>query len=136
MQQSMTSNCSADVHAAVDYADKIFLSGTKEEINQLREAIYMTAIVNPMINVTGPRPSSATEMTHWDISQLLGYAFEGTTTDYQSNGFEVALLPFCNYLESYNPSSSGSIPKNASASSVYGFMQWLNNTADSTPTGT
>ena len=135
MQQSMPNNCTADVHAAVTYADGILLNGTQREVNQLREAIYMTALVNPMVNTTSGEPAPPASMELYDIAQLLGYAFEGTTTDYQSNGFNVALRPFCDYIEKYNPSSSGGLPTNASTNSASGFVQWLNNTADSTPTG-
>ncbi len=136
MQQSMPSNCTADVHAAVNYADGILLNGTQNEIKQLREAVYMTALVNPMVNKTSGGPAPPAFMKLYDIAQLLGYAFEGSTTDYQSNGFNVAIRPFCDYLEKYNPSSAGGLPMNSSAGSPSAFVQWLNNTADFPPTGT
>lgn len=139
MQQSMTSNCTADVHAAIDYADGVFLHGSKDEIDELRTAVYLTGLVNPLINVTllnvtGPYPASAAEMTLWDIAQILAYAFELTLTDYQSNGFATSLLPFCNYLEQYNPTAAGSLPSSISANDPNAFVEWLNNSRDLNPT--
>lgn len=137
MQQSMTSNCTADVHAAIDYADGVLLHGSEKEIDQLRNAIYMTGFVNPLknvtlLNVTGPYAASAAEFSLWDVAQILAYAFELSPTAYQSNGFATALLPFCNYLEQYNPSSSGSLP--SSISDPDAFVNWLNNSFDAKPT--
>lgn len=138
----MTRNCSADMHAAIDYADGVLLNGTKEEIAQVRRAVYLLGLLNPLINVTlynvtGPYPATEAEMTTWVWSQIINYAIEWSTTPYQSNGFAVALLPFCNYLEQYNPAASGVLANAVTPSGVPDvarFANWLNNTLDATPT--
>ena len=137
----MTKNCSADMHAAINYADGVLLNGTKEEITKVRHAIYLLGLLNPLVNVTlynitGPYPESEPEMTSWVSSQIINYAIQWTTTAYQSNGFSVALLPFCNYFEEYNPAVSGALPDttNADLPDVARFVLWLNNTYDAKPT--
>ena|SRR2546423_3429337 len=92
-----------------------FLNGTKEEVAQVRNAIYLLGLLNPLVNVplyniTGPYPASEAEMTTWVWSQIINYAILWTTTTYQNNGFASALLPFCNHLEHYNPAASGVLP--------------------------
>jgi hypothetical protein len=139
--QAMTRNCSADLHAAINYADGVLLSGTNEEIAQVRHAVYLLGLVNPLVNVifynvTGPYPASEAEMTMWMWSQIINYAIGSTTTNYQSNGFGVALLPFCDYLEQYNPAESGVLPSTINSSDpsdVARFIFWLNNTRDGSP---
>jgi hypothetical protein len=140
--QSMTRNCSADMHAAINYADGVLLNGTKQEIAQVRHAVYLLGSLNPLVNVTlynvtGPYPATEAEMTTWVWSQIISYAIQWTTTNYQSNGFAVSLLPFCNYLEQYNPTASGVIPSTVAAldpSAVSRFVLWLNNSRDGSPT--
>jgi Serine carboxypeptidase S28 len=141
LEQSMTRNCSADMHAAIDYADGVLINGTKEEIAEVRHAVYLLGLLNPLVNVTlynvtGPYPATEVEMTMWVWSQIINYAVQWTTTDYQSNGFAVALLPFCNYLEQYNPAASGVLPSTVTSSDpsdIARFILWLNNTRDGIP---
>jgi hypothetical protein len=130
------------MHAAIDYADAILVNGTEEEIAEVRHAVYLLGLLNPLVNVTlynvtGPYPTTEAGMTTWVWSQIINYAIQWTTTDYQSNGFVVALLPFCNYLEQYNPATSGLLPSTAVAPDlpdVARFLRWLNNTRDGSPT--
>lgn len=102
IQQVMPSNCTADIHAAIDYVDEVFLTGAEDEIAHLRQAIYLTGLTNPVEGAGRHSSSSAEAMTLWDTSELLAYGFHG----YQTHGFASTLLPFCTNLEQYNPSSS------------------------------
>jgi len=141
MQQSMTCNCSTDMHAAIDYADGVLLNGTKDEIAQVRHAVYLLGLLNPLVNVTlynvtGPYPASEADMTTWVWAQIINYAIEWSTNYYQSSGFAVALLPFCNDIERYNPAASGALPSTVTSSEppdVAQFVHWLENSFDGNP---
>ena len=75
-------------------------------------------------------------MTTWVWAQIVNYAIEWSTNYYQSNGFAVALLPFCNDLEQYNPATSGALPSTLTSlepPDVAQFVQWLENSFDGNP---
>ena len=60
----MSANCSADMHAAVTYADQILKTGTADEIALFRRAIFLTYTVNPEnktpLTVSLPPPAQKT----------------------------------------------------------------------------
>lgn len=131
----MPHNCTVDINAAIHYVDGILHNGPREDQDEVRRLVYTTHLVNPLINVTSPyatRPSSQSlpEFTQWDVSQTLAYAFQLTTHGYQNHGFDSALLPFCNAIETYNPSEHFMEPPSATVSTVSTFKAWLNNPRD------
>ncbi|TGO13041.1 hypothetical protein BTUL_0078g00500 [Botrytis tulipae] len=138
IQQAMTDNCSKDVHIAVDYADKVFQYGSRDEVLLLRQEIYMTGRANPAINKglhsVDNFPLSPTDMTLWEASQILATPFQHTSHNFQLYGFDSALLSFCNYLEQYDPSASVLFPHSASANEVEAFRDWIQTSHSSTST--
>ena len=130
----MPTNCSADMHVAVRHADSILRLGSKSQVKELCEAVLTVggqldsnnnATKCDLLSSYPGSPDAGRIL--WDIASVLGYVLEQTPIQYQSNGFAVALQPFCNYLEQYLPSynSSGrhnlaailNNPRNANATS-------------------
>lgn len=101
----MEANCSADMHAAVTYADEILRSGTADEISLLKRAIFLTYSVNPGKNNSFnsfPAPTSPDDLTDWAIASILTHTLQGSIVAFQTFGYAKALLPFCNDLETWN----------------------------------
>lgn len=100
--QTMPANCSADVHAAVTYADNILVVGTGEEIELLRRAVFLASDANLQDH---RQFRSAEEMSLWDIASILSYTFQESIPDFQSFGYNRALGEFCNQIEQWNPAN-------------------------------
>jgi len=131
----MPQNCTADINAAIKHVDDILHNGSQEDQEEIRRLVYMTSLVNPLkhitsFNATEPFPNSISDFTPWEISQVLAYAFQLTTHGYQNNGFDSALLPFCNAIEKYNPSWSAMKPPSVTFSTTSTFKLWLSNPRD------
>jgi hypothetical protein len=101
--QTMPKNCSADVHAAVTYADSVLISGTEEEVKLVKRAIWLANSANPRNISFAETPE---ELSLWNISQILSYPFQASSFHFQSFGYERSLGTFCNQLETWNPSNS------------------------------
>jgi hypothetical protein len=107
IQQALPSNCSADVHAAITYADNILLEGTPEEIAIIKRAIYYARSLSPKGNITFPNyPKEPEDLNYWELASILSYPFQGSFLTFQSFGYERALSAFCNNLEAWNPSNA------------------------------
>ena len=127
----MPRNCSADMHLAVQYADRVLYNGSETQDRRLREAVYLLRELRPYVdtashNATIFEPTSAAAMQLWDIASILEYVVSHTNVNYQSNGFAVSLQPFCDYLEQYDPNYGNlkdplsvlNNPRNASATNA------------------
>jgi hypothetical protein len=101
--QNMPKSCSADVHAAVTWADDILTTGSEKEVELLKRAVWLTNSANPR-NVSFA--STPDDLSYWNISQILSYPFQGSFFNFQSWGYAQSLGIFCNQLESWDPSSS------------------------------
>ena len=101
--QSMPNNCSADVHAAVTYADDILVSGTEEEVELVKNAIWLANSANPWNISFADTPE---ELSYWNVSQILSYPFQSSPFNFQSFGYEKSLGTFCDSLETWNPGNS------------------------------
>jgi hypothetical protein len=120
--QHMPTNCTADVNAAITYADTILSHGSQEEIALLKKAAFLTNSVNPR-NPIHPSPSS---MNEWDVASVLAYPFQASFFSFQSFGYEIALSTFCTQLSTYNPS-------NSTPFTISSPLSVLSNNSDSLP---
>jgi hypothetical protein len=105
IHHAMPRNCSADVHAAVTYADEILVSGTEEEVRLVRKAVWMANAANPWNVSFAESPSG---LSLWNISQILSYPFQSSFFNFQNFGYERSLGEFCENIETWNPSNSTS----------------------------
>ncbi|KAG0648292.1 putative extracellular serine carboxypeptidase [Hyphodiscus hymeniophilus] len=102
IQQSMPTNCSADVHAAITYADEVLVNGKEKDVELVRRAIWLANSANPWNVSFAPSPA---ELSLWNISQILSYPFLSTPFTFQAFGYERSLGQFCNHIETWNPSN-------------------------------
>ncbi|KAN0108655.1 Serine carboxypeptidase S28 domain containing protein [Hyaloscypha variabilis] len=101
------SNCSADIHAAITYADNVLLEGSPDGIDILKRAIYYSKILNPKANSSLPNyPEYPCDLNYWEIASILSYPFQGSFLSFQSFGYQLALSKFCNTIETWNPSNA------------------------------
>lgn len=70
IQLTLPSNCSADVHAAITYADNILLEGSLEDIALVKRAIYYTRVLNPKGNTSFPNYPGPDELNYWEIASI------------------------------------------------------------------
>jgi Serine carboxypeptidase S28 len=104
IQQALPSNCSADVHAAITYADNILIEGSPEDISLLKRAIFYARALNPKGKPSFlDHPDRPEDLNYWEIASILSYPFQGSFFSVQGFGYEVALSRFCNQLETWNP---------------------------------
>ena len=143
VQQSMPRNCSADVHAAITYADEILVGGTKEEVELVKKAIWLANSAIPWNISFAEIPS---ELSLWNVSQILSYPFQSSPRHFQSFGYERSLGGFCNDIDTWNstpftgtsnlsflitndlshyPTSSVSAASTASKHTFYAYLQAL-----------
>ena len=101
--QNMPKNCSADVHAAVKYADNVLTHGSEAEVELLKKAVWLTNSANPR-NVSFT--TSPEELSYWNISNIISYPFQGSFFNFQSWGYAQSLGKFCDQVESWDPSNS------------------------------
>lgn len=97
---AMPKNCSADVHAAVAYADKILTSGSELEVSLLKRAAFFALIANSIQNTTVTRlqndvPLTPEKLTDWNIAVVLIYIFHSRPF-FQLVGYDLSLGDFCN----------------------------------------
>lgn len=111
--QSMPTNCSADVHAAVTYGDSVLTNGTEEEVKLVKKAIWLTNSANPR-NVSFAKTPD--ELSYWNLSQILAYPFQGSFFNFQMFGYERSLGAFCEQLETWNPANSTSFTMTSNVS--------------------
>ena len=105
IEQAMPSNCTADVHAAVSYADGILSNGSATDSALVRRAIFLANSVNPMNNGFYPNTTSPYNLSYWHLGHMLAYPFYASPVRFQSLGYDQALGGFCNQLEAWNPSN-------------------------------
>ncbi|KAH8593553.1 hypothetical protein B0O99DRAFT_688389 [Bisporella sp. PMI_857] len=87
IQQTLPTNCAADVHAAVTYADQILSSGSAADVPLLKKVVFLTNSTNPR---NTSYPSSFQDLTYFDVASILAH---------------ISMSTFCNRLETWNPSS-------------------------------
>ena len=86
----MPSNCSADTHAAVTYADNILATGTAEEVSLLKKAVWLTQAANPRNESFGaPYPSDPEALSYWQIGDILGYAYQSSFSTSNPTGISI-----------------------------------------------
>jgi len=104
IQQNIPRNCSADVHAAITYADDILIDGSEENAALIKRAIFLSNTLYPK----GDQIYAGTleDMSYWDIANILSYPFQAAFLSFQSFGYRLALEKFCTQLEIYSPSNS------------------------------
>ena len=105
IQRSMPTNCSADVHATVTFADDTLTNGSPEEISLLKKAVYIVRAANPKGNLTYPNINGPEDLSLWNVAQILAYVFQASFFHFQSFGYTIALGRFCDQLEAWNPSN-------------------------------
>ncbi|MCJ1285832.1 hypothetical protein MMC26_005173 [Xylographa opegraphella] len=125
IEQTMPANCSADVQAAIAYADHILTDGSADENVLLRRAVFITNSANPN-GIAGF--SSPEDLSYWDIASFLAYPFQGSFFNFQSYGYAIGLSTFCRQLETWTPFNSSSFGLESPASLI------TNNTDNSAPT--
>jgi hypothetical protein len=104
IQQNIPSNCSADVHAAITYADDTLIDGSEENTALIKRAIFLSNTLNPKGDQI--YAGALEDMSYWDIANILSYPFQAAFLSFQSFGYRIALEKFCTQLEIYNPSNS------------------------------
>ncbi|TVY83653.1 putative extracellular serine carboxypeptidase [Lachnellula suecica] len=120
--QTMPKNCSADVHAAITYADGILIHGNEEEIALFRRAVFLANSADPKQGLHFENPES---MTRWNIASILAYPFQRGMPTFQISGYNGALGDFCNEIELWNPSNFSGFTMDSPISVI------SNNTLDS-----
>jgi hypothetical protein len=101
----MNKNCSADVHAAVSYADELLTQGSEKDITLLKHAFFLTnnasrRAIFAMINV--PNSKLAQDLDEWNCASILATAFHSFPV-FQMTGSH-SLDKFCTQLETWKPS--------------------------------
>ncbi len=124
IQQSMPTNCSADVHAAIAYVDKIFLRGTVEEVETVKRAIFLASVGDAYSDISNIDPADAGEFDYYSMAQNLSYAFISTRRAFQYYNYAGSLGQFCDDLESWNPENTTQFDIHTKGT------EWLKNTAD------
>lgn len=106
--KDMTANCSADMAAAGDYLTSVLTNGTDTEKNF---AIILSNLAQQPANISQYSSLSNQEImqafkganqTDFGVAYNLG---NFVTSALQSFGFNLALLPYCNVVERFNPES-------------------------------
>ena len=100
IQQAMPTNCSADVHAAITYADNVLTSGSQVEVDFIREALSITMAANPEYSNLSPIDPS--NLSYWQLGLILSYPFQDSFVSFQSFGFDLALRSFCDQIQMWN----------------------------------
>ena len=126
IQQTLATNCSADIHAAVTYADDILSHGSADEVALVRKALFLTNTLNPSNRYTDiPTPD---KLSYWDLSEIISYPFQGSIVAFQSFGPRLTIIPFCANLESWNAASFPGFNESSSVGAI------ANNPDNSIPT--
>ncbi|MCJ1401788.1 hypothetical protein MMC11_005005 [Xylographa trunciseda] len=102
IEQTMPHNCSADVQAAIAYADHILTEGSADQVALLKKAIFIANSANPK-GITGI--NTPEDLTNWNIASVLAYPFQGSFFNFQTFGYAIGLGTFCLQLESWTPSN-------------------------------
>ncbi|MCJ1353750.1 MAG: hypothetical protein MMC33_003737 [Icmadophila ericetorum] len=105
IRQTMPRNCSADIQAAVSYADDVLTNGSPKEISLLKKAIWITRAANPKSNLTYPGIFEAENLSYWNMAQILAYVFQVSFFHFQRLGYTASLGKFCDQIEAWNPSN-------------------------------
>jgi hypothetical protein len=100
--QVIPHNCSADINAALNYADHILSQGTLSQVALVRRALFLANSASPAGDRSFPQNSSD-DMSYWNMGQILSYPFQGSFLAFQSFGYNLALGSFCNNIEQWNP---------------------------------
>jgi Serine carboxypeptidase S28 len=124
IQQSMPSNCSADVHAAITYVDDVLLHGTSDEVAILKRAILSAITAEEYSNLQSLDPGVADDSSYYSIANNLSYVFARPRYSFQNYNYDGSLSEFCDYLESWNPENATEF--NLSTRGT----EWLRNSAD------
>jgi Serine carboxypeptidase S28 len=125
IQQSMPTNCSADVHAAVTYADEILLNGSLDEVSTLQRAMLIAS--NPKFSLNASDADLRGAVSDWDHYSMaldLSTVFGLSGIYFQSENYAGSLSTLCDYLEPWNPANATKVGHNMTGT------QWLENTAD------
>ncbi|MCJ1420932.1 hypothetical protein MMC32_007292 [Xylographa parallela] len=123
--QTMPANCSADVQAAIAYADHIITDGSADEVALLRRALFIANNANPKDNAGISTPE---DLSYWRIASILAYPFQGSFFNFQTFGYALGLSTFCRQLETWTPFNSSSFNLTSPPSVI------TNNTDDSPAT--
>ncbi|KAF7507600.1 hypothetical protein GJ744_010270 [Endocarpon pusillum] len=124
MQQSMPSNCSADAHAAVAYADNIFLHGTPEEVSTLKRAIYLACNIHTDPAILEIDQVDADSLDYYFLAANLSYPFYLNGFSFQYYNYAGSLGNFCDFLESWNPGNATDFDIDTTGT------EWLRDSAD------
>ncbi|MCJ1320044.1 hypothetical protein MMC15_005380 [Xylographa vitiligo] len=120
----MPDNCSADVQAAVAYADDILTNASADEVPLLRRAVFIANSANPNGNAAIGAPE---DLSDWNIASILAYPFQRSFFSFQSYGYAIALSTFCHQLETWTPFNTSSFTLTSPPSII------TNNTNNSPP---
>jgi Serine carboxypeptidase S28 len=124
IQQSMPTNCSADSHAAVAYADNILLNGTPAEAAAVKQAILVASEADSYSNMPRADFAGAVDFDYYSMAAYLSYAFALTSISFQYFKYSGSLGKFCDYLESWSPVNATNFHINTTGT------EWLDNAAD------
>jgi len=107
IEQALPLNCSADIHAAITYADNFLLEGSAEQITLVKRAIFYAKALNPKGNASFPNyPDSPDDLNYLEYASILSCPLQGSFLSFQSFGYQLALGKSCNQLETWNPSNA------------------------------
>ena len=122
--KDFTANCSADIAAASAYLDDVLTNGTPDDITQTKGLIYYAS--NPL---ELPNLSNVTEQTLDSLIQqkaktvdsfYAGQVLSSLISElFQSFGFEAEVLPYCNVLEQFDPTTIKSDSTKDLITSIY-----------------
>ncbi|MCJ1323696.1 hypothetical protein MMC10_000357 [Thelotrema lepadinum] len=103
VQEVMPRNCSADVHTAVSYADRVLAHGSEADATVVKRAIFLSGMANPASNYANTTAPDG--LLYWQLGHVLAYPFFASSVTVQSFGYTQALGAFCDRLEMWNPSN-------------------------------
>ena len=119
-ERSMTRNCSADYTHITNYVDGVLTNGTKQEIYDLKYAIYQAVQGSPSDPKPAVNRSRSDAMSNAAVAGNLLLPFNF----YQYYGFARSVLPFCDTMETFNQTdvsttdNGGTAPAIASSSGI------------------
>ena len=109
LYQDITGNCSADIRAAAGYLDGVLTDGTSQDITLAKGLVYLANNpweLNGLTNMTNSQLDSltlkASQMSNFEAGKYLTTIMD---TELQSYGFTEEMLPYCNVLEQFDPTT-------------------------------
>lgn len=122
--KDLTANCSADIAAASAYLDNVLTNGSPDDITQIKGLIYYAN--NPyelpnLSNVTEQTLDSLIQQSSQTVDSFYAGQLLLTVIPelFQNFGFDAEVLPYCNVLEQFDPTTIKSDSTKDLITSIY-----------------